>query len=98
MDVKAAAVTCKGPRGRCGSLRGNTVSSGRLAAGEELAHAIERLENVLGRVGIREPHIALAENPEVRPADNRATCILQQRRGARLRLPSGALDVREGVE
>src|SRR5229473_4417648 len=99
VDLNAAAVTCKGRRGPLLQLaRQNTASSGRLAAGEEFAHAIERLEDVLGRVGIGEPHVALAENAEVRPPDNRNTCILQQGRGEGLRLPSGALGVREGVE
>src|SRR6267154_2138055 len=89
IDIRdAARVTCKGRRGPLPQpARQNTAASGRLAAGEELAHAIERLEDVLGRIGIGEPHVAFAENAEVRPPDNRNTCILQQGRGERLRLP-----------
>ena len=43
--------------------------SRRLAARQEIAHAVERLQNVLGRVGVGQAHIALAENAEIRPAD-----------------------------
>ncbi len=70
----------------------------RLAARQEFAHAVERLQDVLGRVGVGQPHIALAENAEVRPADDGDAGIVQQRRRQRLRLPAGALDVGEGVE
>src|SRR5262252_7183008 len=66
------------------------LPSGRLAIRQEFAHAVERLDNVLGRVGVREPHISLAEDAEVRAADDGDARILQQRRGERLRLPSGA--------
>src|ERR1700738_4909739 len=74
------------------------LSSGCLAARQEFAHAVERFENVLGRVGVGEPHVSLAEDAEVRAADDGNARILQQRRGERLRFPSGALDIREGVE
>ena len=42
----------------------------RLPGRQKLAHAIERLEDVLGRIGVGQPHIAFAENAEIRPADD----------------------------
>src|ERR1051325_11690913 len=68
------------------------------AACQKFAHAVERLEDFLGRVGVGQPHIAFAEHPEVRSAYDRHPGVLEQRRGERLRLPAGALDIREGVE
>src|ERR1700678_2314324 len=46
------------------------LSSRRLAAGEKFTHAVECLEDVLGRVGVGQPHISLAQNAEVRAADD----------------------------
>src|SRR5712691_8092025 len=64
-----------------GAARSNLavrLSSGRLAGGEEFAHAIEGLEDVLGRVGVGEPHISLAEDAEIRAADDGDAGILQE--------------------
>src|SRR5258708_10141116 len=70
----------------------------RLAARQELAHAVERLQNVLGRIGVGEPHIAFAQHAEIGPADDGDAGVLEQRGGEGLRLPAGALDVRKSVE
>ena len=52
----------------------------RLAIGQELPHSIESTQDVLGRIGVGQAHIAFAENAEVRPADDGDAGILQQRR------------------
>src|SRR5712691_4388733 len=70
----------------------------RLTARQELAHAVERLQNVLGRIGVGEPHIAFAQHAEIGTADDGDAGVLQERGGEGLRLPAGALDVRKGVE
>src|SRR5579884_3176065 len=46
---------------------GTAVPLRRLAARQEFAHALERAQDVLGRIGVRQPHVALAENAEVGP-------------------------------
>src|SRR5438128_624492 len=71
--------------------------SRRLAALEELAHAVEGAQDVLGRVGVGDAQVALGEDAEVGAADERDARVVEQRRGERLRLPAGALDVGEGV-
>jgi hypothetical protein len=60
-----------------------------LTAREERAHAVERPQNILGRVGVREPDITLAENAEIGAADDGDAGILQERGGKRLCLPAG---------
>ena len=65
---------------------------------QEFAHAVERLQDVLGRVGVGQSHIAFAKYAEIRPADDGNAGIFQQRRGERLRLPAGALDVGKSIE
>src|SRR6185312_5407816 len=70
----------------------------RFAVRQKLAHASERLQDVLGRIGVRQPQVALAENAEIGPADDGDAGLVEQRRGERLGLPAGALDVGEGVE
>src|SRR5580704_17028298 len=74
------------------------AGSGRLAAGQKFAHAVERFENVLGRVGVGHAHIAFAEHAEIRAADQRDAGVFQERVCERLGLPAGALDVGKGVE
>src|SRR5262249_7287797 len=68
---------------------------GRLAARQEFAHAIERAQNVLRRVGIGQPHVAFAENAKIGATDDGDASILQQGVRERLRLPARALDVGE---
>src|SRR5579871_1294033 len=75
-----------------------TFLSGRLTAGEEVAHAIERLQDVVRGVGVGKAHIALTQDAEVGTADDGDASLLQQRRGERFGPPSGALDVRKGIE
>src|SRR5215813_12650496 len=72
--------------------------SRRLAGVEELPHTVERAHDVLGGVGVGQAEIALAENAEIRTADDRDAGILQQRRRERLRLPPGGADIGERVE
>src|SRR5262245_4939800 len=67
----------------------------RLAACQKIAHAVERLQDVLGRVGVREPHIAFPKDAEVGATDNGDAGVVEQRVGERLRLPAGPLDVVE---
>src|SRR5579859_2456012 len=55
-----------------------------LAARQELAHAVERLEDVRGRVGVGEPHIALTQDAEIWSANDGDTSILKERGGERL--------------
>src|SRR5215813_4121087 len=86
------------PHGSPGHTRRCARRSGGLAARQEIAHAVERLEDVLGRVGVGEPHVALAEDAEIGPADDGDAGVVEQRIGKRLRLPAGALDVGKGVE
>src|SRR5262249_5302746 len=91
---------------RCSSLSArfeivssmSCLRSGGLARAQELAHAVERAQDVLGRVGVGKAHIAFAKNAEVGAADDRDAGVLEQRGSERLRLPAGALDVGEGVE
>ena len=59
--------------------RDKTKSLRRLPVRQKLAHAVERLQDVFGRVGVGQPHIALAENAEIRPADDGDAGIFQQR-------------------
>src|SRR5688572_5658831 len=54
-------------------------SSRRLAPSQEFAHSIERTQNVLGRIGVGEPHVALAQNAEVRAADDGDARVVQER-------------------
>src|SRR5215813_12337747 len=56
----------------------------RLAAAQEFAHALERAQDVLGRVGVGQPHVTFAQNAKVGAADNGDAAILQQRGGERL--------------
>src|SRR3954452_3615354 len=70
----------------------------RFAVRQELAHAVERLKDVLGRVGVGHAHVPFAENPEVRAADQRDAAIIEQRGRERLRLPAGAFHVRERIK
>lgn len=44
--------------------------SGRSATRQEVAHASQRLHNILRRIGVRQPHIALAQNAEIGTADH----------------------------
>src|SRR5262249_37497854 len=73
-------------------------SSGRLTARQEFTHALERPEVVLGRGGVGEPRIGLAEYAEVRPPDDGDTGSLQQGRRQPLLHPPSGLDVEEGIE
>src|SRR5262245_35368001 len=60
--------TKRTPRGKKSDIA--SLGSRRLAARQKIAHAVERLENVLGRVGVGQPHVALAQDAEVRAADD----------------------------
>jgi len=64
----------------------------------KLAHAIQRFQDILGRVGVGQPQIAFAENAEVRPPDQRDAGVVEHRGGERLCLPPGSLDVGECIE
>ncbi len=55
-------------------------------------------QDVLGRVGVAQPHIALRQDAEVGTADDGDAGIFEQRRRQRLGLPARALDVGECVE
>src|SRR5690606_6626926 len=70
----------------------------RLVRGEEVAHALQRLQDVLRGVGVGEADEALAVDAEVRPADDGDARLLEKGGGERLGLPARARDVREGVE
>src|SRR3954451_4399733 len=72
--------------------------SRRLAAGQELPHALERLEDVLGRVGVGQPDVAFAEDAEVRPADGNDTGVVEQRGGEFLGFPARARDIGKGIK
>ena len=54
------------------------------AVRQELAHAVERLQDVLGRIGVGQPHIAFAENAEIGPADDGDAGIVEQREASSL--------------
>src|SRR6476620_6946838 len=69
-----------------------------LAACQEITHSAERLQNILGRVGVGQPHIAFAENPEIGTADDGDAGIVKERIGKRLRHPPSALDIRKCIE
>src|SRR4051794_11011033 len=69
-----------------------------LTARQELAHAVQRLQNVLGRVGVGQAHVAFAEDAEVRAADGDDAGVVEQRAGELLGFPAGALDVGERIE
>src|ERR1700754_3729141 len=102
LSVTRGAKIRQGSR-QCGSRRSELPVRPRwwlcsLPAGEKFAHTVEGTQNVFGRIGIAEPHIALPQNAEVRPADNGDTCVLQQGGGKRLCLPAGALDIGERIE
>src|SRR4051794_8167870 len=71
---------------------------GGLPTRKEFAHAVEGAKNILGRIGVAEPHVALAEDAEVGTADDGNAGVLQQRGRERLCLPARAFDVGEGVE
>src|SRR5436853_6332010 len=62
------------------------------------ADAIERLLDVLDRVGHAEAQIAFAEVAEGGPGQSGDASFVQQRVGQFLGWPSGLLDVRENVE
>jgi hypothetical protein len=57
----------------------------RLPGRQKFAHAVERFEDVRGRIGVGQPHIALAKHAKIRPADDGDAGILQERGGASLR-------------
>src|SRR5262245_28377942 len=67
------------------------ATSRGLAGGEEGAHSVERLEDVLGRVGVGQTQIAFAENAEVGAADGDDAGVVEQGVGELLGLPAGAL-------
>src|ERR1051326_7276998 len=72
--------------------------SSRLAGLEEIAHPAQRLLDILRRIGIGQAQIALAQDAEIRSADQRHAGLIQQRIGQRLGLPAGELDIGEGIE
>ena len=47
-----------------------------MVAGEEVGHALHGAEDVLGRVGVGDADIALAEDAEIRAADDRDTLVV----------------------
>ena len=47
-----------------------------VVAGEEVGHALHGAEDVLGRVGVGDADIALAEDAEIRAADDRDTLVV----------------------
>src|SRR5690554_2388715 len=63
------------------------LASRRLPLRQEIAHALKRLQDVLGRVGVGQPQIAFAEDAEVRPADGDDSGLVEQRVRQLLRLP-----------
>ena len=65
--------------------------SGSLAPRQKLAHAAERLDDIFRRIGVGQPHITLAEDAEIRPADDGDAGFIQQRGGERFCLPARAL-------
>src|SRR4029453_1558685 len=68
------------------------------SARQKITHAVERLQDVFRRIGVRHPHIAFTQNSEIRPSDDGNSRILQQRRSERLCLPSGAFHVRKSIK
>src|SRR3569623_2156233 len=75
-----------------------TRSLGRLAGLEETVHALERAQDIFRGIGIRDAQIALAQDAEVRSADQGHAGLIQQRIGQGLGLPSCLLDVGEGIK
>src|ERR1044072_5214373 len=71
---------------------------GRFPRGQEFAHPAQRLDDVLGGVGVGQAQIAFAQDAEVRTADQSHAGFVQQRIGERLGLPAGLLDVGESIE
>ena len=51
----------------------------RFVAAQEFAHAVKCFQDVLGRIRVRQPNVALAENAEVGPADDGHAGVLQER-------------------
>ena len=56
---------------------------------QETVHALDGAGDVLRRIGVGKPHIALAEDAEIRPADGRDPGVFQKCGGQLLRLPAG---------
>ena len=53
------------------------VRSSRLAGSQKLSHAVERPQNIFGRIGVRKPHITFTQHAKVRPADHRDAGIFR---------------------
>src|SRR5436189_4627600 len=47
---------------------------------QKLAHTVKCLQDVFRRIGVRQPHIAFAKNPEIRTANDGDTGIFQHPR------------------
>src|SRR5215472_11155872 len=79
-------------------MSGSQASRCMRRTAEKVPHALDGAFYIFERVGVREPHVALAVYAEVRAADHRYACVLQQGGGEGFRLPSGAGDVRKRIE
>ena len=67
-------------------------------ASQEFAHAVQRLENILRRIGVGDAQIPFSQYAEIRAADQGDAGFTEQRVGQGLGLPAGLADIREGIE